>query len=135
MITGRRALVIIAILGNLPIFAIYLGAKAGPTIIAATTISGTMVMGLTPIFLLAFLPGAGRCSFHLAFWPGLILGIIITREGAMGAQIVPQWIDLGAGRYADDLGVNVFGLGICTAGFLAGCLIPGRECSPSMAKA
>jgi len=120
---GRRAVLIIAVLGNLPLFSIYLGAQVGPAVIAATTISGTMVMGLAPIFLLAFLPGAGRWSFHLAFWPGLALGVIMTLEGALGVAIVPAWVDLGVGKYADDLGVNVWGLGLCTAGYLAGCVI------------
>ncbi len=135
MITGRRALVIIAVLGNLPLFAIYLGAKAGPAIIAATTISGTMVMGLAPIFLLAFLPGAGRWSFHLAFWPGLLLGVIMTLEGALDMEIIPQWVDLGAGKYADDLGVNLYGLALCTVGFVIGCLLPSSKSTTSLAEA
>jgi solute:Na+ symporter, SSS family len=120
---GRRAVIIIAVLGNLPLFSLYLGAEIGPAVIAATTISGTMVMGLAPIFMLAFLPGAGRWSFHLAFWPGIVFGVIMTLEGAMGIQIVPAWIDIGVGKYADDLGVNLWGVGICTLGFLTGCVI------------
>jgi len=119
--TGRKAVIIIAVLGNLPLFSLYLGAEVGPAVIAATTISGTMVMGLAPIFILAFLPGAGRWSFHLAFWPGIILGVIMTLEGAVGLQIVPAWIDIGVGKYADDLGANLWGVGICTIGFLIGC--------------
>ena len=121
--TGRRAVLIIAVLGNLPLFSLYLGGEVGPAVIAATTISGTMVMGLAPIFMLAFLPGAGRWSFHLAFWPGILLGVIMTLEGAMGLQIVPASVDIGVGKYADDLGVNLWGVGICTLGFLAGCAI------------
>jgi len=121
--TGRKAVIIIAVLGNLPLFSLYLGSEVGPAVIAATTISGTMVMGLAPIFILAFLPGAGRWSFHLALWPGIIFGIIMTLEGAIGLQIVPAWIDIGVGKYADDLGVNLWGVGICTIGFLAGCAI------------
>jgi hypothetical protein len=65
---GRGALVAIALLGNVPLLTVYLCDQVGPAIIAATTISGTMVMGLAPIFLLSFLPRAGRASFHLAFW-------------------------------------------------------------------
>lgn len=121
--TGRRAVIIIAVLGNLPLFSLYLGSEVGPAVIAATTISGTMVMGLAPIFMLAFLPGAGRWSFHLAFWPGILIGVIMTLEGAMGMQIVPAWVDIGVGKYADDLGVNLWGVGICTLGFLTGCVI------------
>ena len=86
---GRRVMVAIAILGNLPLLSIYMGNAVGPAIIAATTISGTMVMGLAPIFLLSFVPGAGRASFHLAFWPGLVLGVLVTIEGAFGIEIFP----------------------------------------------
>jgi hypothetical protein len=120
---GRWLMATIAVLGNLPLLSIYLGGKAGPAIIAATTISGTMVMGLAPIFLLAWIKGAGRISFHLAFWPGLVLGVILTLEAATGLDIVPAAIDVGAGKYADDLGVNLFGLAICTGGFLLGALV------------
>ncbi len=121
----------LAVLGNLPLFAIYLGGKLGPVVIAATTISDTMVMGLAPIFLLAFLPGAGPRSFHLAFWPGILFGIGLTIEGATGVSLFPTWVDVGVGRYADDLGVNICGLLICTSGFLLGCLFSGRETSAS----
>jgi len=117
---GRWVMVAIAIAGNLPLLSIYMGDAVGPAIIAATTISGTMVMGLAPIFLLAFIPHAGCESFHLAFWPGLLFGVLVTLESAFGTAIFPAWIDIGSGKYADDLGINVWGLAICTAGYLAG---------------
>ncbi len=115
-------MVLIALAGNLPLPAIYLGDKVGPAIIAATIISGTMMMDLAPIFLLSFIPTAGAVSLHLAFWPGLALGVVMTLEGATGLAIVPAWIDLGFGTYADDLGVNVCGLVLCTGGFVLGAL-------------
>jgi Na+/proline symporter len=120
---GRRVMVTIALVGNLPLFGIYMGDAVGPAIIAATTISGTMVMGLAPIFLLAFVPGVGPWSFHLAFWPGLLFGVLVTVESMLKVAIFPAWIDIGTGAYADDLGVNVWGLCLCTAGFLVGALI------------
>ena len=120
---GRAVMVAIAILGNLPLLGIYLGDAVGPAIIAATTISGTMVMGLAPIFLLSFIRGAGKLSFHLAFWPGLLFGVGVTLEGALGLELFPAWIDIGAGKYADDLGINVYGLIVCTAGYLIGAVI------------
>ena len=46
---GRWLMVAIALFGNLPLLSIYLGDQVGPAIIAATTISGTMVMGLAPV--------------------------------------------------------------------------------------
>ncbi|MCZ6849172.1 MAG: Na+/proline symporter, partial [Alphaproteobacteria bacterium] len=124
---GRWAMVAIAVAGNLPLLSITMGDAVGPAIIAATTISGTMVMGLAPIFLLAFIPHAGRMSFHLAFWPGLVLGVLVTLEATLGMAIFPAWIDIGSGKYADDLGVNVWGLMICTAGYLAGAAIGYRR--------
>ncbi|MDH3242051.1 MAG: Na+/proline symporter [Alphaproteobacteria bacterium] len=120
---GRWVMVAIAVAGNLPLLAIYFGDAVGPAIIAATTISGTMVMGLAPIFLLSFVPHAGRESFHLAFWPGLALGVMVTLESALGIAIFPAWIDIGAGKYADDLGINLWGLGLCTAGYLLGAAL------------
>ena len=117
---GRWWIVAIALLGNLPLLSIYMGDRIGPAIIMATTISGTMVMGLAPIFLLAFLPGAGALSFHLAFWPGLSFGIFRVLESTLSITIFPTWMSLGAGRYAIDLGVNVYGLILCTAGYLIG---------------
>ncbi|MEL6128561.1 MAG: Na+/proline symporter [Cyanobacteria bacterium J06628_4] len=119
---GRWWIVAIAVLGNLPLLSIYLGDQLGPAIILATTISGTMVMGLAPIFLLSFIPSAGRLSFHLAFWPGLMFGILRVLESALGSPIFPDWVMLGSGKYAIDLGVNVYGLMLCTAGYLLGAL-------------
>ncbi len=131
-ILGRRGMIFIAVAGNLPLLSFYLGDGIGPAIIAATTISGTMVMGLAPIFLLALVfPSAGAVSFHLAFWPGLAFGVIKTVEGAMSAGILPGWMSIGAGKYADDLGVNLYGLLICTAGYILGAVLFARR--PSMA--
>jgi SSS family solute:Na+ symporter len=67
---GRIAIVVVAVVGNLPLLTIYLGDQVGPAIIAATTLSGTMVMGLAPIFLLCWLRQAGAASFHLGVCPG-----------------------------------------------------------------
>jgi SSS family solute:Na+ symporter len=119
-------------LGKLPLFAIYLGGKVGPAVIAATTISGTMVMGVARIFLQAFRPGAGPRSSHLPFWPGMLFGNSLTIEGAAGVQLFPGWVDVGVGRYADDLGVNIHGLVICTASFFSRLCIsrPGLDDFP-----
>ena len=56
-------------------------------------------------------------------WPGLALGVLVTLESALGVEIFPAWIDIGSGKYADDLGINLWGLGLCTAGYLAGAVI------------
>lgn len=125
--TGRIAIVIVAIIGNLPLLTIYLGDKAGPVVIAATTISGTMVMGLAPIFLLSWLRPAGALSFHLAYWPGVLFGVLRAAETFGHLHIFPAALALGSGKYALDLGVNVWGLAICTAGYVVGSAMAPRK--------
>ena len=122
--SGRWMMVLIAIFGNLPLLSIYLPEKIGPAVIAATTISGTMVMGLAPIFLLPLLiRNAGSLSFHLAFWPGLIIGSLRVIEFAASVTVFPAWLALGSGKYSLDLGLNVFGLLICCTGYLVGAVL------------
>ncbi|MEO8398440.1 MAG: sodium:solute symporter, partial [Ignavibacteriaceae bacterium] len=67
---GRWAMIIVTIGGTIPLF-------FSPEILSATTISGTMVLGLAPIFLLWKIP-APKISFHLALWTGVAAGIILT---------------------------------------------------------
>jgi hypothetical protein len=108
------------------LLSIYAGDRIGPAIIAATTISGTMVMGLAPIFLLSWLPGARAASFHLAFWPGLILGVLRAVETFAHVSIFPAVLALGTGKYAPDLAINLYGLSICTVGFFVGAVLMPR---------
>lgn len=116
---GRRAMLIMALLGNLPLLSLYING-IGPAVIAATTISGTAVMGLAPIFILARMKNANPLSFHLAFWPGVVLGVIKLLEDFGGWHLQPAWMSLGQGDYAATLGLNVFGVILCTLGFLVG---------------
>lgn len=102
---GVWTMIAIAVLGNLPMI-------AGTDILKATTVSGTMVMGLAPVFLLAPLARYSPWSFHLAFWPGVTLGILLT------VNAIPQSWAIGTGKYALLLGTNLYGLVICFAGFL-----------------
>jgi len=104
MTIGSLAMVSFALLGNLPMI-------AGTDILKATTISGTMVMGLAPIFLFSRWVGYSPLSFHLAFWSGVALGVM----QAAGA-IPPSWA-IGTGNYAILLGTNVYGLALCSLGF------------------
>jgi len=105
MVVGMWTMAAFALLGNLPMI-------AGTDILKATTVSGTMVMGLAPVFLLAPLIRHSPWSFHLAFWPGILLGILL----AIG--MIPASWAIGDGKYALLLGVNFYGLLICIAGFL-----------------
>jgi Na+/proline symporter len=102
---GTVTMIVIAVLGNLPMI-------AGAEILSATTLSGTMVMGLAPIFLLQQWVGYSPWSFHLSFWPGLLLGVLLT------IGWIPAGWAIGEGKYALLLGTNLYGLLICTAGFL-----------------
>lgn len=102
---GVWTMVAIAVLGNLPMI-------AGTDILKATTVSGTMVMGLAPVFLLAPLACYSPWSFHLAYWAGVILGMLFA------AGLIPSSWAIGNGKYALLLGTNLYGLAICTAGFL-----------------
>jgi solute:Na+ symporter, SSS family len=126
MSAGRIAIVVVAIIGNLPLLTLYLGDKVGPAIIAATTISGTMVIGLAPIFLLWWIRAAGPVSFHLAFWPGVIIGVLRATEAFAHVHIFPAELALGSGTFALDLGVNVYGTIICFIGYLLGLVVVPR---------
>ncbi len=104
---GRWVMVIMASVGIIPLF-------SGARILQATTLSGTMVMGLAPIFLLFWWDSPGSLAFHLSFWFGLTLGLWkITGT-------VPTWMAIGSGDYAKLLGVNFYGLLVCFVLFMAG---------------
>jgi hypothetical protein len=102
---GMWTMIAFAALGNLPMI-------AGTDILKATTVSGTMVMGLAPVFILAPLVRRSPWSFHLAFWPGVALGLLLA-----GGGIPSSWA-IGTGKYALLLGTNLYGLLICCAGFV-----------------
>ena len=106
VVIGMWTMLVFALLGNLPMI-------AGTDILKATTVSGTMVMGLAPVFLLSpLVKQQSPWSFHLAFWPGVILGILFA------ANAIPNAWAIGSGKYAQLLGANLYGLIICFVGFL-----------------
>ena len=97
---GRWSMVFIAFLGTIPVF---LDAE----ILSATTISGTMVIGLTPVFI--FWKGkAPKISFHLSVICGLLFGLLLV------FQRFPKQLILTEGNYADLLWINVWGILCCT---------------------
>jgi len=108
---GIWVMVAFAALGNLPMF-------FGADILKATTVSGTMVMGLAPVFLLAPWVRYSPWSFHLSFWTGLALGVL------QAAGLLPAAWAIGEGKYALLLGANAYGLVLCTAGFLLPLAFP-----------
>lgn len=129
---GRKAMIAIALLGNLPLLSLYING-VGPAVIAATTISGTAIMGLAPIFLLAWIRPAGVLSFHLALWPGVGIGVLLVLEKFLGLEVIPGWIGFGSGHYAQTLGINVWGLMLCTGGYLVGAALNVRQPEPEAA--
>ncbi|RXG31709.1 Sodium:solute symporter family protein [Leeuwenhoekiella marinoflava DSM 3653] len=96
---GRIAMGVLVVLGTIPIF---LDAE----ILSATTISGTMVIGLTPIFFFWKLP-APKISFYLSIFCGIAFGFLLIFDLIPGS-----WI-LTTGPYADLLWVNIWGVLSC----------------------
>ena len=96
---GRASMAAIAILGTLPVF---LDAE----ILSATTISGTMVIGLTPVFLFWNIK-VPKISFYLSTFCGLIFGFLLVFKA------FPQALIFTEGKYADLLWVNVWGILSC----------------------
>lgn len=96
---GRLAMCVLVVLGTIPIF---LDAE----ILSATTISGTMVIGLTPIFFFWKLP-APKLSFYLSVFCGIGFGLLLV------FNLIPECWILTQGRYADLLWANIWAAGCC----------------------
>ncbi len=77
-------------------------------------VSGTMVLGLAPPFLLWSFHRSAPAAFHLSFATGLAVGV----AGVVGAW--PAALALGSGANASLLGQNVFGLGACFVAYGVG---------------
>ena len=101
---GRWMMVLLAVGGTLPVF-------AGPEVLSATTVSGTMVMGLAPVFVLWKLK-APKISFYLSVGIGVAIGIIQV------IGLFPQQLVWTTGKYADLLWANAWGLILCFIVFL-----------------
>lgn len=113
---GMAAMVVFAVLGNIPMM-------AGTDILKATTISGTMVIGLAPVFILHGLIRPTWLSFHLSFWIGMALGVSLVLGW------VPESWAIGEGKYALLLGANLYGLMLCTLGYLLpGLILQPEKC-------
>ena len=96
---GRLAMVAIAVLGTIPIF-------FNAEILSATTISGTMVIGLTPIFIF-WNYKVPKISFYLSVGCGILFGFLLV------FKVFPEALIFTKGRYADLLWVNVWGIFSC----------------------
>lgn len=112
---ARISMVLLGILGNLMLY-------AKPTILSATTVSGTMVIGLTPVFLLSGWRRAGALSYHASVLLGLLFGLGLSVRWFSGT--------VGAGRYGNLLWVNLVGISLCFGVYLGGAWLrpaPVRE--------
>jgi hypothetical protein len=92
-------MIIVAVLGTIPVF---LNAE----ILSATTISGTMVIGLTPIFIF-WKVKVPKISFYLSVFCGLIFGLFLIFD------IFPKALIFTKGKYASLLWVNIWGISSC----------------------
>ena len=110
--TARLAMVVMAVLGGAMV-------HLDPAILSATTVSGTMVIGLAPVFLLWRWKRAGPLSYWLSVLIGLACGL------AYALKLVPATI--GGGSYGGLLWINVVGTIACfTAFVLAAVVVPAR---------
>jgi Na+/proline symporter len=90
---GRWVMAAFAVLGTLPVF-------MNPEILSATTVSGTMVLGLAPVFVLWRMQ-AGAWAFHVSVATGIVWGLVL----ALGWW--PAHWTFTTGKYADLLTVNL----------------------------
>lgn len=102
--SGRLIMVIIAVLGTIPVF-------FNPTVLSATTISGTMVIGLAPVFVFWHWR-VHRLAFVMTVLTGMVFGIWF----ATGAY-PKAWIFF-EGNYGDLLSVNLLGTAACFLVFI-----------------
>jgi Na+/proline symporter len=97
---GRITMVTVAILGTIPVF---LNAE----ILSATTISGTMVIGLTPMFIFWSVK-VPKISFYLSVFCGLFFGFLLI------FGVFPKVLIFTEGKYAALLWSNLWGVISCT---------------------
>ncbi|HEV7350377.1 sodium:solute symporter family transporter [Telluribacter sp.] len=105
---GRWAMVVLTVLGTIPVF-------FDPAILSATTISGTLVLGLAPVFLF-WKKEVPRLAFHLSVLGGLVLGGLLT------FLPLPGYLLFTEGKYSSLLSVNLITTGFCFMVYFASTL-------------
>ena len=105
ILRGRLVMVIVAIAGTIPVF-------FGADILSASTISGTMVIGLAPIFLF-WKKKMPPISFHLSVWTGVAVGILLA------TGLTPNELIWFGGKYGSLLSLNLWGSILCFTVFFA----------------
>lgn len=106
---GRLVMAGLALLGVLPVF-------LNPDILSATTVSGTMVIGLAPAFL-CWQWRVPPWAFHASVGIGLTTGIVLL----LGCPPALLWFE---GKYGDYLSLNILGTVLCFAVFVVARWFP-----------
>lgn len=115
--TARLTMILLAVLGGLMV-------HANPAILSATTVSGTMVIGLAPVFLLAGWERPGAMSYHFSLLTGLACGVTLA------TKMIP--FSVGAGNYGSLLWINIAGTIVSFAGYIALAYLFPNKCSKQM---
>lgn len=116
---GRWVIAGVAILGSIPAF---LGAE----ILSATTISGTMVLGLSPVFLF-WNKTFPRISYYLSIGVGLLFGFLLA------ADLYPKTWVFFEGKYAALLSANILAISLCFLLFFTAALFTKTKTYESIA--
>ncbi|MGB3468397.1 MAG: sodium:solute symporter [Cyclobacteriaceae bacterium] len=106
LVSGRLVMVIVALAGTVPVF-------FSPEILSATTVSGTMVIGLAPVFI-HWKQKAGPFAFMLSVGTGIVFGTWY----ALG--LYPPSLVFTEGSYGALLSVNLIGSVACFIAFYIG---------------
>lgn len=101
---ARWTMAILAITGTIPVF-------FNPEILSATTVSGTMVLGLAPVFLFWNIK-APAISFYLSVAIGIFFGLVLVFFP------IPENYLFTSGKYADLLFINIIATIFCFVGFM-----------------
>ncbi|KAK9829007.1 hypothetical protein WJX72_003371 [[Myrmecia] bisecta] len=105
---GRAVILGLAVLGILPLL-------SNPAALDATTVSGTIVMGLgPPVYALIWVKGYRPLTFHLPFWWGVAMGIVLqlSTSNCCKNYINTKGFAFGSGSYNTLLGFNVIGAAV-----------------------
>jgi Na+/proline symporter len=108
VVLARLTMIILAVLGNLMV-------HANPAILSATTVSGTMVIGLTPVFIFNRWEKAGKASYYASVSVGLIFGLLLA------AKNIP--FTIGDGKYGTLLWANVVGVSMSIAVYVVAAYV------------